>query len=786
MLQRMGRAKSVPTAQVIRQRLEINGIVQGVGFRPFVFNLAQKYRLGGFVINTSQGVVIEAEGQPQAVDAFIRDLQSKKPPLAEIISLHSQKIEIKNETRFEILASIDTADNQTLISPDIAVCEDCLRELRDANDRRYQYPFINCTNCGPRFTIIRRVPYDRPNTTMSVFQMCPDCQKEYDDPTNRRFHAQPNACPLCGPHVWLERMEDGQAMAEKSSAIEATARLLQEGKIVAIKGLGGFHLAVDATNEEAVQRLRQRKNREQKPLALMAPDLKTARQLVQLTDAEQDLLTSPQRPIVLLKKKEAIPVAPSVAPNNQRLGIMLPYTPLHYLLFDQLSVQLPENKPAVLVMTSANRSEEPIVIDNDEARQRLSDIADYLLLHNRDILIRADDSVVARFNGQTTFFRRSRGYVPRPVFLSTKIKESVLGVGGELKNTICLTKGNRAFLSQHIGDLENLLANQFFEATIEHFKDILQTSPELIVRDMHPGYFSTQWAVNQKEVPVIEVQHHHAHMAACMAEWQIDEPVIGVILDGTGYGYDGTVWGGEIFIGDFIHLERMACFKPLRIPGGEIAIKQPWRMALSYLLEALHGELPLLPFLKHKPIRLIQQQLAKQLNCPLTSSCGRLFDGASVISGGRNEVYYEAQAAIEFTQAVKNLNVAPLQFAIDLPYIPFEPIIRALVELALNGASYAEMAARFHLTMAHLLKAVVLKIVEKTNIKKIVLSGGVFQNEVLLHLLVKFLKQQELKVFTHRQVPPNDGGIALGQCAIGLRLLESGRDTVRFVDHVHS
>lgn len=778
--------KRIVKNKQIRQRIQVNGIVQGVGFRPFVFNLARSFSLRGFVTNTSEGVIIEVQGKQSDIDDFVNALQEQKPPLAEIISLERQNVPLQKSQAFEIIASIDGQDNQTLISPDIAICDDCLREMRDPEDRRFQYPFINCTNCGPRFTIIKRIPYDRPNTSMSVFKMCPECQTEYEDPTNRRFHAQPNACPVCGPHVWLERTDGSGIIAEKDKAIEQVVEQLLLGKIVAIKGLGGFHLAVDATKQTAVQSLRRRKNREQKPLAIMASDLEAVEKIVHLTEAEKELLQSPQRPIVLLKKKTKIVVAESVAPNNQRLGIMLPYTPLHYLIFDKLNERLAGKKAVYLVMTSANRSEEPIVIDNDEARQRLSDIADYLLLHNRDILIRADDSVVARFNGQTTFFRRSRGYVPRPVFLSTKIKESVLGVGGELKNTICLTKGNRAFLSQHIGDLENLLANQFFEATIEHFKDILQTSPELIVRDMHPGYFSTQWAVNQKEVPVIEVQHHHAHMAACMAEWQIDEPVIGVILDGTGYGYDGTVWGGEIFIGDFIHLERMACFKPLRIPGGEIAIKQPWRMALSYLLEALHGELPLLPFLKHKPIRLIQQQLAKQLNCPLTSSCGRLFDGASVISGGRNEVYYEAQAAIEFTQAVKNLNVAPLQFAIDLPYIPFEPIIRALVELALNGASYAEMAARFHLTMAHLLKAVVLKIVEKTNIKKIVLSGGVFQNEVLLHLLVKFLKQQELKVFTHRQVPPNDGGIALGQCAIGLRLLESGRDTVRFVDHVHS
>ncbi len=760
--------------------------MQGVGFRPFVFNLATRLGLGGFVTNTSQGVIIEIEGPPDALEQFVQTLQQEPPPLAEIIQLKKEEMPAIGSKTFQIRASVDSADNQTLISPDIATCDDCLNELRDPNDRRYRYPFINCTNCGPRFTIIRRIPYDRPNTSMAVFKMCARCQSEYDDPRDRRFHAQPNACPDCGPHIWLEPANDNTILAERDEALQQTVHLLLQGKIVAIKGLGGFHLAVDATNAQAVGRLRQRKNREEKPLALMVPDLATAQKLVEIDSAEAQLLTAPQRPIVLLKKKTESLVAEEVAPGNQRLGIMLPYTPLHHLLFDEWQKQSKGQKFPALVMTSANRSEEPIVIDNQEARQRLNDIADYLLLHNRDILIRADDSVVARFNGQTTFIRRSRGYVPRPVFLKSSVQASVLGTGGELKNTICLSKGNRAFLSQHIGDLENLLANRFFEETVEHFTDILQTQPQLIVCDLHPGYFSTQWAKTQNLAPVVQVQHHHAHMAACLAEWQWEEPAIGVILDGTGYGYDGTIWGGEILVGDFTQVERMACFKPLPLPGGAAAIKQPWRMAVSYLLHTFGDDLPPLEWLNNRPVELIKQQIAKKLNAPLTSSCGRFFDAAATISGGRQEIRYEAQAAIEFTQAVQTTDVPPLEFEAQLPYIPFEPVVRHLVQLVREGRSFAELAARFHVTLARLLEAVTLQVVQKTGIKTVVLSGGVFQNEVLLALLKSFLEAQRLKVLTHRQVPPNDGGISLGQCAIGLRLLESGRDTVRFVDHVNS
>ncbi len=761
-----------------RRRIRVNGIVQGVGFRPFVFNLAQSLDLSGFVTNTSDGVLIEVQGPAQALNAFVRRLQNELPPLAEIIALRQNEIPVQEETDFRIKASVDSNRNETLISPDIAICDDCLRELRDPTNRRYHYPFINCTNCGPRFTIIRKIPYDRPNTTMATFKMCPQCQAEYDDPGNRRFHAQPNACAQCGPHTWLEQAGQSGIQSEKEQSLRQAVQALLDGKIVAIKGLGGFHLAVDATDEAAVQRLRRRKNREEKPLALMLPDLPTAKKIVHISDAEAQLLVSPQRPIVLLLKKADIPIAPSVAPQNKRLGIMLPYTPLHYLIFDLLHEQAPHKFPA-LVMTSANRSEEPIVIENDDARQRLRDIADLLLLHNRPILVRTDDSVVARFENQTVFFRRSRGYVPRPVFLNDQAP-GVLAVGGELKNIICLTKGNRAFLSQHIGDLENVRAFDFFEQTIAHFQDILQTRPEAIACDLHPGYFSTQWAERQTDVPVFKVQHHHAHLASVLAEWQTDEPAIGIILDGTGYGYDGTIWGGEILIGHLTQVRRFAYLEPMPLPGGDAAIKQPWRTALGYLYKTFGDELPDLPFLRGRPVRLILEMIDKNLNSPLTSSCGRLFDAVSVIGGGRTEIHYEAQAAIEFMQAVPSTSPKPLDYEIAVPELPLKPIIRSVTQQALSGLGFAELAARFHRTLGLLLAEVAQQARQQSGLQKIVLSGGVFQNEVLFSFLLNELKRRGFQVLTHRQVPPNDGGLALGQAAVARALLKRGREKVRF------
>ncbi len=767
---------SIPS-KIKRQRIRVNGIVQGVGFRPFVFNLAKRHRLGGFVTNTSDGVLIEVEGSESAITSFVLDLKRKNPPLSEIIDLQQNDLFPIGETAFRIEASQDTDRNETLISPDIAICDDCLRELRDPANRRYRYPFINCTNCGPRFTIIRKIPYDRPNTSMAIFKMCSQCQAEYEDPSNRRFHAQPNACPDCGPQVWLERADRPDNLARKQEGIDHAVEALLKGKIVAIKGLGGFHLAADAGNAKAVQRLRERKNREEKPLAIMVADLATAKRLARISSEEEKLLTSPQRPIVLLRKKSPLLVAEEVAPNNNRLGIMLPYTPLHYILFDVLAEQAPKSIPA-LVMTSANRSEEPIVIDNDDARRRLADIADYLLLHDREILVRADDSVVAKFNNQTVFIRRSRGYVPRPVFFKDQ-GPSVLAVGGELKNTICLTKGNRAFPSQHIGDLENMRAFAFFEESIAHLQDILRIRPEAVVCDLHPGYFSTQWAQSQRQWPIITVQHHHAHLASVLAEWQTDEPAIGIILDGTGYGYDGTIWGGEILIGDLTQVRRVAWLEPMPLPGGEAAIKEPWRSALSYLYQTFGQGIPALPFLENRPVKLILEMIDKGINSPLTSSCGRLFDAASVISGGRTEIHYEAQAAIEFTQAVSNVPLPSLDFEVALPRIPVQPIIRALTRKALKGASFAELAGRFHQTLVELFTEVVRRISRSSGLKTVVLSGGVFQNEILLTRLHKSLKAAGFRVLTNRLLPPNDGGLALGQAAIARALMVKGLQNVQ-------
>ncbi len=768
---------SIPS-KIKRQRIRVNGIVQGVGFRPFVFNLAKRHQLGGFVTNTSDGVLIEIEGSESAITSFVLDLKRENPPLSEIIDLQQEHLSPIGETAFRIDASQDADRNETLISPDIAICDDCLRELRDPTNRRYRYPFINCTNCGPRFTIIRKIPYDRPNTSMAIFKMCSQCQAEYEDPSNRRFHAQPNACPDCGPQVWLERADRPDILARKQESIDHAVEALLKGKIVAIKGLGGFHLAADAGNAKAVQRLRERKNREEKPLAIMVADLATAKRLARISSEEEKLLTSPQRPIVLLRKKSPLLVAEEVAPNNNRLGVMLPYTPLHYILFDVLAEQAPEAIQA-LVMTSANRSEEPIVIDNDDARRRLADIADYLLLHDREILVRADDSVVAKFNNQTVFIRRSRGYVPRPVFFKDQ-GPSVLAVGGELKNTICLTKGNRAFPSQHIGDLENMSAFAFFEESIAHLQDILRIRPEAVVCDLHPGYFSTQWAQSQRQWPIIAVQHHHAHLASVLAEWQTDEPAIGIILDGTGYGYDGTIWGGEILIGDLTRVRRLAWLEPMPLPGGEAAIKEPWRSALSYLYQTFGQGIPALPFLDNRPVKLILEMIGKGINSPLTSSCGRLFDAASVISGGRTEIRYEAQAAIEFTQAVPYEPLPSLDFEVALPRIPIQPIIRALTREALKGASFAELAGRFHQTLVELFSEVVRRISRNSGLKTVVLSGGVFQNEILLTRLHKSLKAAGFRVLTHRLVPPNDGGLALGQAAIAQALLNKGLQKVEF------
>lgn len=750
--------------KIARKKINIQGIVQGVGFRPFIFNLADSHQLSGFVSNNPQGVIIEIEGDSYKINQFVNDIKLKAPPIAVITDINSQQIAPTGVTGFSITKSTHNEKISTLISPDVAVCDDCLHELFDPNDRRYHYPFINCTNCGPRYTIINNIPYDRPYTSMKNFKMCSDCQAEYDDPTNRRFHAQPNACPKCGPQVKL--FDSKQKLQNVDDVITTTREKLKDGKITAIKGLGGFHLAVDATNNDMVQRLRKLKGRDEKPFAIMVRNLAIARQLCQISKDEEKSLKSIVAPILLLKKMPDCQIAEFVAPGNEYLGMMLPYTPLHHVLFEKLDIPL--------VMTSANYSEEPICIDNDEAFERLKSIVDYFLIHNRDIYLRSDDSVAIHLANKLRYLRRSRGIVPQPIFVKSA-GSPVLAVGGELKNTICLLKDDKAIVSQHIGDLENIEAYNFFKMTIEHLQRIFDVKPELIIHDMHPQYFSTQWAKERPDIQTIAVQHHHAHLAACMAENQLTEPVIGIIMDGTGYGTDGTIWGGEILIGDYTNFDRFAHFEPMPLPGGDAAIKSPWRTAVSYLHKTFDSSMPNLPFIDNHDIEPIIEMVDKNINSPLTSSCGRLFDAVAAMSGGRQTIRYEAQAAIELMQAFETTNVRPFSFEIEQKEnhreILLQPIVRSLVRSIQNNESFSKISSRFHTTLIQIYLEVAKDARAETGIDQIVLSGGVFQNMILFEHTILALKKEIFKVYTHSQVPTNDGGISLGQAMIGRKFI---------------
>ncbi len=743
-----------------RARLQVNGIVQGVGFRPFVFNLAQRLGLAGSVANTSTGVIIEIEGPAENLSAFRRELRRQAPPLAEIVSVRTTLLQPLGENEFTIQPSDGQAPVATLVSPDMAVCADCLRELFDPHDRRYRYPFINCTNCGPRFSIIENIPYDRPFTTMKVFRMCSDCQREYEDPHDRRFHAQPNACPVCGPQLsWHDA--HGRKIPE-DDPLRAAQKALSAGFIVAIKGLGGFHLAVDAAYPAAVTRLRRRKNREEKPLAVMVRDLTAAERICRLSRLERELLTSPQAPIVLARKRRNHGLAEEVAPDNDRFGVMLPYTPLHHLLLDYSF--------RALVMTSGNRSEEPICIENEEAFQRLAGIADFFLVHNRGILRQVDDSVVMVSGGRLRYIRRSRGYAPRPIFVKSQ-GPTVLAVGGELKNTVCVLKGDQAFLSQHIGDLTNLRAYDAFQRSANQLQQLFQATPEVIAHDLHPQYLSTQWA-REQPLPRVAVQHHHAHLAACMGENCLEGPVIGLILDGTGYGTDGTIWGGEILVGDYAHFERAGHLEPMPLPGGDAAIKAPWRTAVAYLY-ATGLDPAAFATLAERDWHPVTHMVKQRINTPLTSSCGRLFDAVAALCGGKGEIHYEAQAAVEWMQmALRSRTKADLGVTWNPPdqgtlLIPVREIIASVGEFFSAGIPAPEIARRFHRTLANLLAQAVATVAERTSLKRVVSSGGVFQNYLLAGMLEQELKRRGLRVFTHTRVPANDGGLALGQALIG-------------------
>ncbi|VEN72548.1 Carbamoyltransferase HypF2 [Candidatus Desulfarcum epimagneticum] len=751
---------------VASKTLAVNGIVQGVGFRPFIHQLAGRFGLKGEVANTSAGVFIHIEGPADDVDLFCRRIEKNPPPLSRITHMAVSNAPPKGYETFSIVKSRGRDSISTLISPDVSVCEDCLSELFDPEDRRYLYPFLNCVNCGPRYTIIDDIPYDRPHTSMKGFDMCDACRREYEDPANRRFHAQPNACPECGPHVALYN-----ASREKipgPDPIEKTARLLKEGHILAIKGLGGFHLAADPENDAAVKRLREKKGREEKPFALMSPDMAAIEAYAHVSDAEKKRLNSLQRPIVILRKKIPTSLSEAVSPKNDSLGVMLPCAPLHYLLF-QWGFK-------ALVMTSGNISEEPIVIDNETAFSTLGNIADYFLIHNRDIYLRSDDSIVRHSAGATRLIRRSRGYAPAPIFLKKSVPPT-LACGAHMKNTVCLAKGQNAFLSQHIGDLENRWADDFFRMTIDHMKRIFDIHWEIAACDLHPDYSSSRYAktLEERGARLVRVQHHHAHIASCMAENQIDSKVIGIALDGAGLGSDGAIWGGEALVADLTGFERSGKIEYNAMPGGDAAAREPWRMALSYLHEAFGDSMSRLslPLIRHageKKIRVIQQMINGNIHSPPTSSAGRLFDGVASIIGIRHISTFEGQAAMELEMAAageKPRGVYPCQWIGEKEKtLPTAPIIRAVVADMEKGASPSQISAKFHATLIQAFCDLCQIVKKETGIDQAALSGGVFQNRVLLSGMKGELEKRGFEVFCHSLAPCNDGGLSLGQAAI--------------------
>jgi len=755
----------------IARQIDISGIVQGVGFRPCVYRLARRRGLCGEVANTTRGVTVLIEGPAGDIDGFVADLQREKPPLAHIVAMTQQDRSVAGHVDFKIAPSQGDASRATLVSPDVAVCDDCLRELFDPADRRFGYPFINCTNCGPRYTIIDDIPYDRAKTAMRGFTMCPQCQAEYDDPNDRRYHAQPNACPQCGPRVTL--LDARRNPLPDADPIARAAKMIRQGLIVAIKGLGGFHLAVDACNDDATARLRERKHREEKPLAVMAPDLDAIAAFAHVTPDDAALLSSIQRPIVLLPKRLPERLAFSVAPRNHYYGVMLPYTPLHHLLM--------AHGFTAVVMTSGNLSEEPIAIDNDEAFERLGDIADYYLVHDRPIRLRSDDSIVRRSGGRTRPLRRSRGFVPVPVFLKEAMP-MVLACGAELKNTVCLTKGNQAFVSQHVGDLENLATEDFFRLTIDHLQRILDITPQIVACDLHPDYLSTRWALARKDLPVIQVQHHHAHVVACMAEHHLEGSVIGLAFDGTGYGTDANLWGGEALLADASDFQRAAHLTYVPMPGAAAAIKAPWRLGLAYLHHA-YGEgmwdlaLPFLQGLAADPAYTVVQMAVQRINAPLTSSLGRLFDAVAAIIGLRHNVAYEGQAALELEMIAdgREQGAYPFEWS-DEPVkeVAVGPIVRGVVGDILAGVPAFVLSRKFHDTLIAMWAALCETLRDETGLERVVLSGGCFQNVLLLEGLSAQLQATGFAVYSHEQVPTNDGGISLGQAVVaGMRLAET-------------
>ena len=751
-------------------RIKVNGVVQGVGFRPFVYRIAHEHGVTGWVRNTSGNVEIEVEGTARAVDSFVAALKSKAPPLARIDHINVVACFPQGYDKFEIRGSLSAEGEYQLVAPDIATCSDCRREIFDAKDRRYRYPFTNCTNCGPRFTIIDDIPYDRANTTMRKFRMCKLCQREYDDPLNRRFHAQPNACPDCGPRLSL--VDAGGKPVACDDPIAASANLLRAGKILALRGLGGFQLACDATNSRAVKLLRKRKRRPSKPFAVMFPSVEEIGRHCIASKAEKELMQSPEAPIVLLKWRRDEPnITSAVAERLNYLGAMLPYTPLHHLLMRDAGTPL--------VMTSGNLSEEPIAKNNDEALSRLGGIADYFLMHDRDIYARYDDSVCI-VEREPQVVRRARGYAPYPIKLGFDTKQ-VLACGAELKNAFCLTKGRHAFISQHIGDMENTETLEHYENTVELYKKLFRVEPEAIAHDMHPEYLATKYAHRVAEssgLRLVPVQHHHAHIVSCMADNSVESPVIGVALDGTGYGTDGAIWGGEFLVAELGRFDRVGYLEYIPLLGGEAAIKKPYRMALSYIWSTLGDDFPLdgLPLSKldASELNLLKQQLRRRLNCPPTSSAGRLFDAVSAIAGVCTEISYEAQAAIELEMVAEGarLSHSSKLYPFDIVeqdgsrVVKLAKLIAAIIGDVRADVPASRISLKFHKTVAQVVREMCSSISKDTGIKVVALSGGVFQNRLLVRLVVESLEADGFKVLTHHDVPCNDGCIALGQAVV--------------------
>lgn len=752
---------------VERLCISVGGIVQGVGFRPFVYRLARELKLRGWVGNSCEGVTIEVEGAKASLEEFLARLRTQNPPPSRIQSCRSSVLEPVGFKDFEIRPSDASAQKTTLVLADLAVCPECLREIFDPADRRYLYPFTNCTHCGPRYSIIETIPYDRIHTSMKHFTMCPECRREYDDPLDRRFHAQPNACPRCGPHLELWN-NDGKALREGHEALRVAVEAIVQGKIAAVKGIGGFHLFVDAANEESVRLLRARKRREEKPFALMAPSLEVIKEFCCVGTEEQQLLTSVAAPITLLFKKsrDVRRIAPAVAPENPYLGVMLPYSPLHHILMRQLQ------RP--VVATSGNLSDEPICTDEAEAIQRLRGIADIFLVHNRPIVRSVDDSVVRVMAGRPLMLRRSRGYAPLPVSLQEG-GDPVLAVGGHLKNTVALHVRGHVFISQHIGDLANAEANEAFGRTAQSLQDLYEPSLARVACDLHPDYFSTQ-AARQYQRPLVKVQHHHAHIAACMAENHLEGTVLGVAWDGTGWGEDHTIWGGEFLAADLKGFKRLAHFRCFHLPGGEKAVQEPRRAALGALAEVFggripdQGDLPTIQAFSNPELKVLRQMIAQNVNAPLTSSAGRLFDAVASLIGLKHVAQYEGQAAVLLEYILHDIrcedvyNYAVLDGADGTWIVDWGPMIKGVIGDTRAGTSPGIISAKFHNTLVDVAVDIALRVREK----RVVLSGGCFQNRYLTERMITRLRQEGFEPFWHQWVPPNDGGISLGQAVVGI------------------